>query len=329
MTVNNVSEKTKASLKTRIITAAVLAIVAVPGIIFGSWTCFLVILLIGIGSVFEFTKAPGKKYPIVVYIIALLGFLSFGFWVFARDVTSIDISSFINNIQMTDIYISTLGIVVYICALFLVHLASEKVDVKDIAYLFMMTVFVALGLQSTLFLRYCPTVLYNNVIAPGSDFKYNFFLLEALLIYYVIGTTLLCDTFAYFTGILFGRHKMNPRISPKKTWEGFVGGVVLSSIVSIAFVFICDALGAPVLKGILDIEHWYYVIVLTPLIAVVGVLGDLMFSSIKRYFGVKDFGKILAGHGGLLDRFDSVLMAVFVFSTIIVFLAHDPFGIGL
>ena len=329
MTINNVNEKTKKSLKTRIITSAILGCTAIPALIFGSWPCIILILLIGIGAIFEFTNAPGKKYPAIIYVIELIMLVSFGFWVFVREFGYIDFSSIINNIQMTDIYISTLVIVLFIGLLFMVLLASDKVDVKDVSYLFMMTLFVSLGLQSTLFLRYCPTALYNKVISPGSDFQYGFFLQESLLIVYVIGSTLLCDTFAYFVGILFGRHKMNPRISPKKTWEGFIGGVILSSIVGILFVFVCDALGTPVLKGILDISHWYYVLFFSPLIAIVGVLGDLMFSSIKRYFGIKDFGKIFPGHGGLLDRFDSVLMVVFVVSTIIVFLAHDPFGINI
>ena len=121
MTVNNVSEKTKASLKTRVITAGVLALTAVPSIIFGSWPCLIVILLIGVGSVFEFVKAPGKKYPVVIYIIAMLALLSFGFWVFARDVSFIDFSSVINNIQMTDIYISAELLLKWMMFLILSH----------------------------------------------------------------------------------------------------------------------------------------------------------------------------------------------------------------
>lgn len=329
MKVNKVSNDTKKSLKTRVIAATLLSLLSIPCLLFGSWFCMILILLIGLGSLYEFNKAMKKKIPLYICIVELVMFLSLTFWVFFRnDLVMIDFGSVINNIQMKDIYISTLVIVLFIALLFLGHLSSDKLDIKELSYIFMMTLFIALGCQSTLFLRYCPTMLYNDVIVGSSSFSYDFFLGESLLIVYVIFTTLLCDTCAYFVGIFFGKHKMNPRISPKKTWEGFVGGVLLSSILSIGFVFLCDALGVPVLKGILDLGHWYYVVFFSPLIAVSGVLGDLMFSAIKRFFGIKDFGKIIPGHGGFLDRFDSVFMAVFVCATLIVFLAHNPFGLG-
>ena len=326
--VNNVSKEMKKSIKTRVITAIILVLVAVPALFFGSWPFVALILLLGIGATFEFIKAPGKSFPFPIYVITLVALLSFVFWVFTKEnLTTIDFSSFINNFQMIDLYASTLAMVTVIALYFMMVISSEKVAVTDAFYLFLMTMFISLGLQSALFLRFCPTALYNEVISPGSTFEYGFFLQEALLIVYVIGSALLNDIFAYFVGILFGKHKMNPRISPKKTWEGFFGGVILSVIFGLGFCFICDLLGAPVLKGLLDLEHWYFCLLVSIVIAVVSVLGDLMFSAIKRHFAIKDFGTIFPGHGGILDRFDSVLMTVFVVSTVIVFLAHDPFGI--
>ena len=111
------------------------------------------------------------------------------------------------------------------------------------------------------------------------------------------------DTLAYCAGSLFGRHKLCERISPKKTWEGFIIALVLTVVASVSLGYI---------GYFVDAVHW------SPLkwtgfalvVVLFGTLGDLVESMIKRSCGVKDSGNILPGHGGLLDRFDSALMAV-------------------
>ena len=107
------------------------------------------------------------------------------------------------------------------------------------------------------------------------------------------------DTGAYFFGRAFGKHKLWPTISPKKTIEGAIGGIISACIVGISFHLIYP------------FEHSFWMIVLvTILVSMVGQLGDLVESAYKRYFGVKDSGNILPGHGGILDRFDSLLFVV-------------------
>jgi len=103
------------------------------------------------------------------------------------------------------------------------------------------------------------------------------------------------DSFAYFTGKLFGKHKMAPTISPKKTWEGFAGGVLLTLILA---YFIESSL--PQLRG-----NW---IVVGLLVSVFAPLGDLVESQLKRNFNVKDSGFLIPGHGGVLDRLDSFMI---------------------
>ena len=110
------------------------------------------------------------------------------------------------------------------------------------------------------------------------------------------------DTGAYFVGSLIGKHKLFERISPGKTWEGSAGGALFA---------LFTAWGLSLVFKQLDLMHW---LVLALLIVITGTLGDLVESMLKRSLGIKDSGNILPGHGGILDRFDAVLLsAPFVF----------------
>ena len=109
----------------------------------------------------------------------------------------------------------------------------------------------------------------------------------------------LTDSGAYLIGRKIGKNKLAPRISPNKTWEGSIGGTVAATI--ILAVSLCFF---PVGDGFITM------IILTLILSIMGQLGDLIESSLKRYYGVKDSGKILPGHGGILDRFDSMLIVM-------------------
>ncbi|WP_028896833.1 phosphatidate cytidylyltransferase [Prevotella sp. HUN102] len=112
------------------------------------------------------------------------------------------------------------------------------------------------------------------------------------------------DTGAYCTGSLFGKHKLFPRISPAKSWEGSIGGGILVIIVAGIIGHLIGTEGTPNAMGIVE---W---IGLGVVVAVFGTWGDLVESLFKRTLGIKDSGNILPGHGGMLDRFDSALMAI-------------------
>ncbi len=103
------------------------------------------------------------------------------------------------------------------------------------------------------------------------------------------------DTGAYLVGSNFGKHPLHPKISPKKTWEGTLGGVLFTFIVGIALYFLLDEL---------RLQDW---IVLASIVAIFGTMGDLVESMLKRSVGVKDSGTLLPGHGGVLDRFDAFI----------------------
>ncbi len=117
------------------------------------------------------------------------------------------------------------------------------------------------------------------------------------------------DTFAYFTGRLFGKHKLIPDVSPKKTVEGAIGGVVFCILAFVAFGLVYNSLNAEAVAasdGMRALPIWFMAIA-GFLSAIVSMIGDLSMSVIKRHYGIKDYGKLLPGHGGFLDRFDSVL----------------------
>lgn len=131
-----------------------------------------------------------------------------------------------------------------------------------------------------------PFVLMNRLIAVNPH------LLLALFVVIWVN-----DSGAYCVGSLLGKHKMFVRVSPGKTWEGLAGGVLFSVIAGAIFYYAV---------GTYSLAQW---LVLSAVISGVGTLGDLMESLLKRTVGIKDSGRFLPGHGGVLDRFDSILLA--------------------
>ena len=129
-------------------------------------------------------------------------------------------------------------------------------------------------------------------------------------VFFAIGVTAASDTSAYFIGSLAGRHKMAPSISPKKSWEGAVGGAVFAAAMALA------------LKALFDMPlGWVEAVILGLATSAVGQAGDLVESLFKRNMAIKDSGHSIPGHGGLLDRMDSVVFAaalVYYYVTIIV-----------
>lgn len=115
----------------------------------------------------------------------------------------------------------------------------------------------------------------------------------------------LTDMFAYFVGIKFGKHKMTPNISPKKTYEGAVGGIVGGLILNIIILYCFNCF-------VFDTEVISYlaIIPISLLLSVISMFGDLSASIVKRNYGAKDYGNLIPGHGGIMDRFDSCLFVM-------------------
>lgn len=121
------------------------------------------------------------------------------------------------------------------------------------------------------------------------------FLKDNILIWLVFITAFATDTFAYFIGVKFGKRKIFPNLSPKKSLEGVIGGIVGSFVVTMLFVYY------------FDIGQFFKLGILSIVCSVLSIAGDLTASRIKRLSNLKDYGNIMPGHGGILDRFDSIL----------------------
>lgn len=183
--------------------------------------------------------------------------------------------------------------VAYYLALMIVLLASHKsINLERTCVAAFVTELVALPYFSILY------IYWQNPYDSG-----EFRPVGQALVIFCFAIAWATDTFALFTGKLIGKHKLAPEISPNKTIEGAIGGLVFGNL----FVYLLAYLLAGPLS-LTELEvNWRNLIIISIISSVVSMIGDLSFSIIKRNFDVKDFGNIMPGHGGVLDRFDSVL----------------------
>ena len=175
--------------------------------------------------------------------------------------------------------------IIMLCMLVFFH---EKISFKDFAYTYSMTILITLSLSA--------------VVKMKSVDELH------ITMYFIMSIAIpwLADVGAYFTGVFLGKHKLCPKISPKKTIEGAVGGVlfcIFSSVILSYLIVLIFYQG----KG--DINYLTVVIIGTGG-SLLSIIGDLSFSVIKRAYSVKDYGDLIPGHGGILDRFDSVITFV-------------------
>ena len=331
---NEISESTKASMKTRIISAVVASFIVFPLIFFGDYPFLILVVFILACCVYEIIHCAGKKYSIWLYIISYILAIVMTFWPIILSLFNsltgvvpgyarVEIGEWRIFSQLSTLIIPVSALVLGAIALFITVVFDPGFEVRDACYVFTMIAIVSIGLQSIVLLRFLP--LYERYISQGVEMTsyfnwYNNFESSSLFFFIIIGT-FMSDIGAYFVGIFFGKHKMNPRISPKKTWEGFFGGIILSALFSFLFAFVMALCHHPIL-GFLDVEHWYFILILSLIIPPVAVLGDFVFSSIKRSFNVKDFGMIMPGHGGVLDRIDSIIFSMMASALIITLILY-------
>jgi len=198
------------------------------------------------------------------------------------------------------------------------HLSGFHAVLLSVLVVAFFCLFLTVVSQRWNLLDACLTVL--GLIYPGLAFMSMILLYRAAdygkyLLIFTLFATWATDTFAYFTGLGLGKNKLCPRISPKKTVEGSIGGVVGSLVTGIVVGMVFTH------SYNLEIGYLHYTVI-SLLCGITSQIGDLSASSIKRFCNIKDFGRILPGHGGILDRFDSILFTVpVVYSYYLLFLS--------
>lgn len=327
---NELSNDAVVSMRTRIITALVAIAIVLPCVLFGDWAFFILISIAMVFGVIEIVRCAKRKYSKVLYIASfILAFLVLIWPIFLKIPEMKDGYRIFDS--YSSIYVSITILFTGICLLALLIIIDKGFTIIDACFIFTTVFLIAMGFQSALVLRFYPVHAYHLTNPDVSYFNLYDNLESSMLFCWVAVGACLNDAFAYFVGVFFGKHKMNERISPKKTWEGFFGGIILTAIVLVAWAFILDLASGNshvVLRGLLDIEHWYHVVILALVIPLISTVGDLVFSSIKRHYGIKDFSNILPGHGGILDRMDSLIFA-FITSAIYVCIFTQGGGFNL
>ena len=253
-------------MKKRIISAIVMLLILVPLLLIGKLPFMILSLLLGLGSLYELLKLK-KNIPNIVKVIAfiLVGLL-IGYSYFDINILTV----YLNY----DFRFLVIIMLIYLLMLVFIN-DQKKYNYMDAFYLIGITLFLGFA--------------FGNIIRIRNS--------SLLVLIYLLIISILTDTFALLSGMMFGKHKLAPKISPNKTVEGLIGGTLIGTIgASLFYIFV-----------IKDFSNIFLIILLTLFLSLMGSLGDLVKSSIKRNAGIKDFSNLIPGHGGILDRFDSLI----------------------
>lgn len=318
---NEISEDTKKSMVTRIITAIVALVIVLPAVFLGEWFFFVLIMVMGICATIEIVRCAKRKYSPVLYILSVVLVLALSCWPIIRTFSDpFPGSGFRIFLHFDKLYLSIIVLFIALCLVLWTVLIDKNFTVRDATYIFTFLLILSLGMQSAILLRSLPS--YNRYLSSSNTLNPSYFNLfdsfgsSTLFIYVVIGA-FATDIGAYFIGIFFGKKKINERISPKKTWEGFIGGIVISTITSFLFAFILALTGNPILPKLFVTDRWYFILILSFIMPFFSTLGDFVFSSAKRFYDIKDYGSVLPGHGGVMDRIDSLVFTLIITAVVI------------
>lgn len=273
----------------RTISAVIFAAIMLGGILWNEASFFLLFLVIGVLGMQEYFRliqqiVPGYKNVSELHKICIILLLSACFLLASgRHFQFLYLNAYFIGIW--------LGLLL-ILVLFLSEMRGLSSGRKNLELSFYGLIYIALPLSLMIYLRWNYPVNDIAVIPLG-----------------LIFCLWINDTMAYIIGSLIGKTKFFPAISPKKTWEGTLGGIVMTVLAGAIYGYF---------GPFYDVFTWIMIAAIT---AIAGTAGDLLESKLKRLAGVKDSGNLMPGHGGVLDRFDSLLLATpFVWLFVVLFL---------
>lgn len=256
--------------RTRLLSGIVLMAIAITFIILGGYAFFGLITVISVIGLFELYRAVGmeKTAPGIIGYISGIGL----------DVLLLNVQGKVGSfLKVTHEHVLVWLIITFVVFMFFYVIAYPKYDAEQMTMLFFGLFYVTFLMSFVFQLRFVEKgVLYVWLIFIGAWGS---------------------DTCAYCVGKLIGKHKMPSALSPNKTIEGCVGGVIGAAL--IGFIFAMVLLGGG--------DYLWKVSITCGVSAVISQVGDLTASAIKRNHEIKDYGKLIPGHGGILDRFDSII----------------------
>ena len=258
-------------MKKRILTGVIGIPLLVPFIVFShTWPLTVLMLIFALTGVYEMLKCTGALNKLVIARPSFLVAAA------AQILPRVDGLSGDRYLAATLLVYIAYTVLLMMGAVF----SKGKVKIADAAISAVTTVYISFGFSSLILLR---------------DKEYGMILfILALLIPWV------SDAMAYFVGVFFGRHKLIPDVSPKKTIEGAIGGIVGVCVIVAIFGLIMQF-------GFNKAPNYVLLMVLAFVGGLLGMCGDLIASLIKREYGIKDYGNLFPGHGGVMDRFDSII----------------------
>ncbi len=271
-------------MKTRVITATVMVALMVPFFVWSNTVAFPILMaLLGAIGAYEMQSCIGVKKQYLSVIPAVLAGAGLPF-----------LARYCGGGILGYLFLISFGIITYM--LILSVFSGKNFTAESAALSSATTVYISFG--------FCAMVLLRDL-----HFGVYVFLLPFVISW-------ITDTFAYFSGMLFGKHKLIPEVSPKKTVEGAVGGTLSSVLLTILYGFIIGSVSDAV-------PNYIALAIVALAVSVLSQCGDLVMSLVKRKFGIKDYGKLFPGHGGVLDRFDSIIVsasAIYFLVTFVPFL---------
>ena len=217
---------------------------------------------------------------VVPFIIRLVAYI------FMTLIVLVDVSS-ASTVYSLDYRILAAMFLIFLIPVVLFH-DPKKYSIKDAFYVLGGVLFLGISIALMIVLR--------NI--------------SLKLVIFVITLAVFTDSFAYITGYLIGKRKLFADVLPKKTWEGLIGGTVMGVFVASMFYHTCINPDLSILT----------LVVICTFLSLIAQFGDMAFSAMKRYFGIKDFSNLMPGHGGVLDRFDSLIFIVLGFTFFITIL---------
>ena len=264
-------------MKVRIVTGVIIALILLPVIGFSEYIIYPIAMsLLALTALYEMFRVLGVVSDLYLTLPSYLFgavFPILAFFMMRRGQAHFNVFS-----------VLAMSAFIYLLYIFVILiLRYGRVRLEDGALVFMTSLYIVASFTSLTVVRYMPGGVWHFGI--------------------VFITAWVTDIFAYFTGCFFGKHKLSPKISPKKTVEGAVGGLSCTVIVAILAAILLQKY-AGLHFNVASLVIW------AVLVSIFGQFGDLCMSVVKRIAGVKDFGNLLPGHGGILDRFDSHMFAV-------------------